>query len=90
MALEKAPSATVAAAPQRAGGHDTDPRQDTASASGKPMNGDLLHDEIARLAYSLWEQRHGDEGSPEEDWLRAEQKLRGQRVQVAAGSASGD
>jgi hypothetical protein len=32
-------------------------------------------DEIARLAYSYWEQRGCQGGSPEEDWLRAEREL---------------
>jgi Protein of unknown function (DUF2934) len=31
--------------------------------------------EITRLAYSLWEARGGTGGSPEEDWLRAEQEI---------------
>ena len=34
-------------------------------------------DEIARLAYSYWEARGYAGGSSEEDWLRAERKLRG-------------
>ena len=34
------------------------------------------HDEIARLAYSYWAARGGQDGSPEEDWTRAEQALR--------------
>lgn len=33
------------------------------------------HDEIARLAYSYWQARRGEEGSACEDWLRAEQEL---------------
>lgn len=33
------------------------------------------HDEIAALAYSLWEARGCPEGSPEEDWLNAERAL---------------
>jgi hypothetical protein len=33
-------------------------------------------DEIARLAYSYWESRGFEGGSPEEDWLRAERELR--------------
>jgi hypothetical protein len=33
-------------------------------------------EEIARLAYSYWEARGCPEGSPEEDWLIAEQQLR--------------
>jgi hypothetical protein len=31
--------------------------------------------EIARLAYFLWEARGENGGSPEEDWLRAEQEI---------------
>jgi hypothetical protein len=34
-------------------------------------------DEIARLAYSYWEARGYAGGSSEEDWLRAQRKLRG-------------
>ena len=32
--------------------------------------------EIAALAYSYWEERGCQGGSPEDDWLRAEQQLR--------------
>ena len=33
------------------------------------------HEEIARLAYSFAEQRGFSGGSPDQDWLRAEQQL---------------
>ena len=33
------------------------------------------HEEIARLAYQLWEERGRPEGSPELDWERAEAAL---------------
>jgi len=33
------------------------------------------HEDIAALAYSYWEARGFQGGSPEEDWLRAEQEL---------------
>jgi hypothetical protein len=33
------------------------------------------HEQIARLAYSYWQDRRRREGSPEEDWLRAEADL---------------
>lgn len=33
------------------------------------------HAEIAALAYSFWQQRGFQGGSPQEDWLRAEQEL---------------
>jgi len=39
------------------------------------------HEEIARLAYALWEARGRWGGSPEEDWYRAENQL---RARVAA------
>jgi hypothetical protein len=34
-----------------------------------------VQDDIARLAYALWEARGGTGGSAEEDWLRAEQEI---------------
>jgi Protein of unknown function (DUF2934) len=34
-----------------------------------------LHEEIARRAYKLWEQRGRPNGSREEDWFRAESEL---------------
>ena len=33
------------------------------------------HDEIAQLAFSLYEARGGQDGHHVEDWLRAEQEL---------------
>jgi hypothetical protein len=33
------------------------------------------HEQIAQLAYILWQARGCPEGSPDEDWLRAEQDL---------------
>jgi DUF2934 family protein len=34
------------------------------------------YEAIARLAYAKWEARGYEAGSPEEDWLQAEQELR--------------
>jgi Protein of unknown function (DUF2934) len=34
------------------------------------------HGQIAALAYSYWEARGGRDGSPWEDWFRAERELR--------------
>jgi hypothetical protein len=36
-------------------------------------------EDIARLAYSLWEERGCQSGSPEEDWFHAERELLGKR-----------
>ena len=35
----------------------------------------FLHEQIAALAFSLWEARGCPEGSPEEDWFSAEAQL---------------
>ncbi|HLK67774.1 MAG TPA: DUF2934 domain-containing protein [Bryobacteraceae bacterium] len=34
------------------------------------------HQQIADLAYSYWDARGRQGGSPQEDWLRAERELR--------------
>jgi hypothetical protein len=36
------------------------------------------HEEIAVRAYQLWEERGRPIGSPEEDWSRAENEMRGE------------
>jgi len=39
------------------------------------------YDAIARLAYTYWlDRKDTGEGSPEQDWLRAEEELRGDRA----------
>ena len=47
----------------------------TAASDAIPVQGATIEAEIARLAYFLWEARGGVGGSPEEDWLRAEQEI---------------
>jgi len=46
-----------------------------ASEDAIPVQDVTIEAEIARLAYCLWEARGGVGGSPEEDWLRAEQEI---------------
>jgi len=41
---------------------------------------------IAQLAYSYWEGRGYQAGSPEEDWLRAEQELSSRGMAKAAAN----
>jgi hypothetical protein len=36
----------------------------------------LDYEEVARLAYSYWESRNFQNGSPDEDWYRAVEELR--------------
>jgi hypothetical protein len=47
-----------------------------APAPGQPRSAAPDPAEVARLAYSYWEARGCQGGSPEEDWLRAEDELR--------------
>ena len=52
----------------------TQPKSE-APAALTAVSEDTIRDEIARLAYLFWEERGGVGGSPEEDWLRAEQEI---------------
>jgi hypothetical protein len=36
----------------------------------------LNHEDIARLAFALWEDRGCPQGSPNDDWFQAERELR--------------
>ena len=47
-----------------------------APATVAAMASESFQDAVARLAYSYWEARGSQSGSPEADWLRAEQELR--------------
>jgi len=48
------------------------------------------HEEIAALAYSYWISRRPEDGSAEEDWLRAERELNARRtVASERGSSAG-
>jgi hypothetical protein len=35
-----------------------------------------MHEDIAALAFALWQERACPEGSPEVDWFRAEEQLK--------------
>jgi len=41
----------------------------------QPVATVATHDDIARLAHSLWAARGYTHGSPQEDWIQAEQQL---------------
>lgn len=45
------------------------------------------HEEVAELAYLYWEARGCQGGSPEEDWLRAEQELCARSSTLVAATA---
>ena len=40
-----------------------------------PRLSDAQREQIAKLAYQLWEERGRPFGSPSDDWLRAEQEF---------------
>lgn len=46
-------------------------------------------EETARLAYALWQSRGCPEGSPDEDWFAAEEKLRAS-YELRAGESPAD
>ena len=48
----------------------------------------LAREDTARIAYSLWEARGYQGGSPEEDWFRAEQELRSKLPTEGRGKPS--
>ena len=52
---------------------DAEPSTLTETATPGPAR--ASSEEVARLAYSYWEARGCQGGSPEEDWFRAEQLL---------------
>jgi hypothetical protein len=45
------------------------------AAANTPALTHLSHEEIARLAYSYWQACGCQDGSSEQDWLRAERDL---------------
>ncbi len=59
---------------------------ETPEASAPALEPTPAHEQIASLAYALWQHRGCPEGSPEEDWLRAEQELLG-RSEASSASA---
>ena len=51
------------------------PRHTQAAAAGHGL-ATFGHNEIAALAYALWQARGCPDGSPEEDWFHAAERLR--------------
>ncbi len=63
-------------APQPRAGAGLHP-EEVSTADG---NGHFHHDEVARLAYSYWEARGYQGGSPEDDWYQAQAELRRRKL----------
>jgi hypothetical protein len=58
--------------------------QAVESGSSRILDGAVtVHEQIALLAYSYWESRGCQGGSPEEEWYRAEREIRSRRRKTA-------
>lgn len=57
----------------------TPPTDSDATAGNPPMSGAQVtrsrQEQIAQLAYSLWQSRGCPDGRPEEDWFQAERQV---------------
>jgi hypothetical protein len=40
-----------------------------------PQLSNAQHEQIEKLAYRMWQERGGPLGSPDDDWIRAEQEF---------------
>lgn len=71
-------------------GSGVTPRSDRAPGQNPTINLEAeapTRDEIAARAYRCWHERGCPEGSPEEDWHRAERELRAERQRSRTASA---
>jgi hypothetical protein len=50
-------------------------QQDASPEGVQVLESRPAHEQIASLAYALWQQRGSPDGSSEEDWFKAEQEL---------------
>jgi hypothetical protein len=66
--------AKAAKAPVKARARKTAPELPNGSGNSWSAH-ELSHEEIAARAYALWEGRGRPDGSPQEDWYRAQQEL---------------
>jgi hypothetical protein len=56
------------------------PKRSVSRKAPKPPASSISHEDVRRLAHSYWEARGRQGGSPEEDWLRAEEELQKRRA----------
>ncbi|MFZ0590054.1 MAG: DUF2934 domain-containing protein [Bryobacteraceae bacterium] len=52
-------------------------QQSGLNINAGPNQNSTAQEDIARLAYALWQARGCPEGSAEQDWFEAEQKIQG-------------
>ncbi len=77
MAMETTPSVKHRGAARKTATPQPErPSVEVAISSNNHSSPAISTDAIAALAYSYWEARGFEGGSPEEDWFRAERELR--------------
>ena len=64
--------------------HSQDAHQHAQAATNGHGIVQFGHDDIAGLAYELWQARGCPDGSPQEDWFHAAEHLRSRRRQTPA------
>jgi Protein of unknown function (DUF2934) len=84
------PRGDTASAQSPASRVDTQTARTEESDTAGPAYGDptLAHHEVAARAYECWHERGCPEGSPEEDWDRAERELRAERLRSGKSAAA--
>ena len=73
------PKTTAAATHKRSAIRTTEPLATTPAPAQAPIAATPTHEEVARLAYLYAEARGFVNGSPEDDWFRAERELLARR-----------
>jgi Protein of unknown function (DUF2934) len=61
--------------------------EEAETAMAPMVNGGIVEidrEEVAKLAYLYWEARGGQGGSPENDWIRAEEELKNRKHATAS------
>ena len=54
---------------------DTDRESKSQDGQASSEREPDFHEQVARLAYALWQERGCPDGSPDVDWYRAEEQL---------------
>jgi DUF2934 family protein len=59
-------------------GQDSEPSRPTQAVAASHSHGPetSMQEDVAKLAYAIWEQRGCSQGSADEDWLEAERNFR--------------
>jgi hypothetical protein len=67
----------------------TEKQEGITTTTVEPISQPENQQEIIALAYEFWQARGCPEGTPEEDWFRAEEELKNRARPVLTAGASG-